>query len=227
MHGRNYFFVSEADFQALIDQDRLQEHGELKGNLYGTLRPKQGGTSPKGERMVRTATYKGAVASGLGSHLAEGGVYDHRVPITTRAPREGEVNGKNYHFVSREEFESLVADDRLKEFGERNGVFYGSAKPATGSAKGRRLKRSGTYSVRWAGQMWRAPFYPFCPAECRLTRPPIDVFPHSRRAALRNAPSHPVTLSRLSFRGRRPAGCGGSRRLQARGAPDHPCPARG
>jgi len=33
VHGRNYFFISHADFQQLLDEDRLAEHGELKGHL--------------------------------------------------------------------------------------------------------------------------------------------------------------------------------------------------
>ena len=35
---------------------------------------------------------------------------------TTRAPRAGEVNGGDYHFVSREEFEKLVAEGRFIEY---------------------------------------------------------------------------------------------------------------
>jgi guanylate kinase len=34
---------------------------------------------------------------------------------TSRAPRAGEVNGREYHFVSREEFEKLVDEGKLIE----------------------------------------------------------------------------------------------------------------
>lgn len=52
------------------------------------------------------------------------------VSATTRAPREGEVDGVNYHFMDKTEFEQLVKDDQLLEYAEFVGNYYGTpAKP--------------------------------------------------------------------------------------------------
>jgi guanylate kinase len=48
------------------------------------------------------------------------------VSATTRAPREGEVDGREYHFRSRDEFEALVAAGQMLEHAEVFGNFYGS-----------------------------------------------------------------------------------------------------
>jgi guanylate kinase len=48
------------------------------------------------------------------------------VSATTRAPREGEVNGVNYHFISRAEFEQRVSDGGFLEYAEYCGNLYGT-----------------------------------------------------------------------------------------------------
>lgn len=48
------------------------------------------------------------------------------VSATTRTPREGEVEGLHYLFMSRAEFESLVEDDGFLEWAEYSGNYYGS-----------------------------------------------------------------------------------------------------
>ncbi len=48
------------------------------------------------------------------------------VTMTTRAPRDGEVDGVDYHFVSREEFLRIRADRGLLEANEVHGNWYGS-----------------------------------------------------------------------------------------------------
>lgn len=50
------------------------------------------------------------------------------VSATTRAPREGEVNGVNYHFVSREQFEEMINNGEMIEYTCYNGNFYGTPK---------------------------------------------------------------------------------------------------
>ncbi len=49
------------------------------------------------------------------------------VSHTTRAPREGEQNGVDYHFVSLEEFNDLISRQRFVEYAEFNGSFYGTS----------------------------------------------------------------------------------------------------
>ena len=48
------------------------------------------------------------------------------VSATTRSPREGEVDGVHYHFVTQEEFQQLVAKDGLLEWATYSGNSYGT-----------------------------------------------------------------------------------------------------
>ena len=57
--------------------------------------------------------------------LKDGG-YMVSVSATTRAPRTGETNGVNYHFLSREEFEQRIAGNGLLEYAEYCGNYYGT-----------------------------------------------------------------------------------------------------
>lgn len=49
---------------------------------------------------------------------------------TTRAPRPGEENGVHYHFVSKTEFEELIAQSAFFEYAEVFGNYYGTSKLA-------------------------------------------------------------------------------------------------
>lgn len=49
------------------------------------------------------------------------------VSYTTRPPRPGEVNGVNYHFVSREEFLARLEKSEFLESAEVYGNFYGTS----------------------------------------------------------------------------------------------------
>ena len=49
------------------------------------------------------------------------------VSFTRRAPRTGEVNGKDYNFVSRETFEQMIAAATLLEHAEVFGNYYGTS----------------------------------------------------------------------------------------------------
>jgi len=50
------------------------------------------------------------------------------VSATTRAPRPGEVDGVNYHYMSREDFKRLLDDGMILEHTEYCGNFYGTLK---------------------------------------------------------------------------------------------------
>ena len=52
----------------------------------------------------------------------------YSVSATTRAPREGEVNGVSYYFISREDFEGRIAADMMLEHAEYCGNYYGTPK---------------------------------------------------------------------------------------------------
>lgn len=50
----------------------------------------------------------------------------HTVSATTRAPREGEKNGINYHFMSVSDFEDHLAHDQIVEHTQYCGNYYGT-----------------------------------------------------------------------------------------------------
>ncbi|MBQ6858840.1 MAG: guanylate kinase [Clostridia bacterium] len=50
------------------------------------------------------------------------------VSATTRAPREGEIDGKHYFFISRQEFENRIANNDFLEHAEFAGNCYGTPK---------------------------------------------------------------------------------------------------
>lgn len=52
------------------------------------------------------------------------------ISVTTRSPRPGEVHGKQYYFVSREEFQQMVDRDELLEWAEFAGNYYGTPRQA-------------------------------------------------------------------------------------------------
>ena len=53
---------------------------------------------------------------------------DFSISFTTRAPRGSEQTGKQYHFVSREEFEQMIRDDEFLEHACFDGNYYGTAR---------------------------------------------------------------------------------------------------
>ncbi|XP_075228457.1 membrane palmitoylated protein 7-like protein metro isoform X2 [Lycorma delicatula] len=53
--------------------------------------------------------------------------YRTPIPFTSRSIRPGEVNGKEYYFVSRESMEKDIAAGKFLEYGEYKGNFYGTS----------------------------------------------------------------------------------------------------
>lgn len=91
----------------------------------------------------RLFVYSGPSGVGKGTvltpYLAENPGMLLSVSMTTRAPRPGEVNGLDYFFVSREEFEQEIARGGLLEYAQYSGNYYGTprAKVEDHLAKGR------------------------------------------------------------------------------------------
>jgi guanylate kinase len=53
---------------------------------------------------------------------------DFSISYTTRPPRGQEQNGRDYFFVTREQFQAMIADERLLEWAEVFGNYYGTAR---------------------------------------------------------------------------------------------------
>ncbi len=73
------------------------------------------------------------------------------VSCTTRAPRSGEVEGREYHFLDRAQFDALVAEDAFLEWAEVHEHRYGTPRaPAlTALADGRDV----LFDIDWQGAM--------------------------------------------------------------------------
>lgn len=52
------------------------------------------------------------------------------VSVTTREPRPGEIDGQDYHFVTAEEFDRMIADGELLEWASIHGGLQRSGTPA-------------------------------------------------------------------------------------------------
>ncbi|MEY8516149.1 guanylate kinase [Lachnospiraceae bacterium 29-84] len=54
--------------------------------------------------------------------------YALSISATTRAPRPGEVHGREYFFQTEEEFKAMIADQALLEYAQYVGNYYGTPK---------------------------------------------------------------------------------------------------
>ncbi|XP_047437826.1 membrane-associated guanylate kinase, WW and PDZ domain-containing protein 1b isoform X4 [Mugil cephalus] len=71
-------------------------------------------------------------------------LYRHAVPCTTRAPREGEVPGVDYNFLSVEDFLELEKTGTLLEIGTYEGNYYGTPKPPVQPPSGKVISSGGS-----------------------------------------------------------------------------------
>lgn len=74
----------------------------------------------------------GCSGAGKGTVLAElfkkADRLSYSVSATTRTPRPGEIDGVNYHFVTRETFEDMIAKGEILEYTTYAGNYYGTPK---------------------------------------------------------------------------------------------------
>jgi len=75
------------------------------------------GPSGVGKGTVRRALFE-----------MEGHDLVYSTSMTTRLPREGEVDGEDYYFVSKEEFEQRIEDGKFLEYAKFVGNYYGTPK---------------------------------------------------------------------------------------------------
>ncbi len=73
------------------------------------------GPSGVGKGTVRKALFE-----------LEGHDLVYSISMTTRPPREGEVDGEDYYFVTKEEFLERIKNDQFLEYAEFVGNFYGT-----------------------------------------------------------------------------------------------------
>lgn len=71
------------------------------------------------------------------------------ISATTRKPRPGEEDGREYYFRSRDQFESMVAANEMLEHAEVFGNFYGTPKGPVETAM--REGRDTVFDIDWQG----------------------------------------------------------------------------
>ena len=100
--------------------------------------------------MVILSSPSGAGKSTLARRLMDWDpTLSFSVSATTRAPREGEIDGVHYYFTSRMEFADLVAKEQMLEHAEVFGNFYGS--PRAPVEKAMHDGRDTLFDVDWQG----------------------------------------------------------------------------
>ncbi len=73
------------------------------------------GPSGVGKGTVRKALFE-----------SEGHNFTYSISMTTRQPRKGEIDGEDYYFVTREEFEKRIEEGKFLEYAEFVGNYYGT-----------------------------------------------------------------------------------------------------
>ena len=70
-----------------------------------------------------SGTGKGTVCAELLSQTPE---LTYSISATTRQPRDGEVDGKNYYFLTKEAFEKMIGEGGFLEYANVYGNYYGT-----------------------------------------------------------------------------------------------------
>lgn len=72
--------------------------------------------------------FSGAGKGTVVKELVKKHEYSISISATTRNPREGEIHGREYFFLTRDEFESMIENNELIEWAEYVGNYYGTPK---------------------------------------------------------------------------------------------------
>jgi guanylate kinase len=71
------------------------------------------------------------------------------ISVTTRTPRPGEVDGKDYHFISKDQFEAMIAGGELLEWANVFGNLYGTPREPVETALDH--GRDVLFDIDWQG----------------------------------------------------------------------------
>lgn len=82
--------------------------------------------SPKGRLIILSGPSGVGKGTVLNLLLSRNPQIFPSVSATTRQPRDGEKDGVNYYFLSREEFEAKIAKGDMLEYASYNGNYYGT-----------------------------------------------------------------------------------------------------
>ena len=99
------------------------------------------------------------------------------VSFTTRPPREGEVNGREYHFVDSKTFESMLERGEFLESADVHGNRYGTSRKWIGEARAKGLDI--LLEIDWQGARQVRKAFP--DAVSIFILPPLPVLPELER----------------------------------------------
>ena len=77
-------------------------------------------------KILTISGKSGAGKTTLSDALVATGKFEETVSFTTRYPRPGEIDGKHYNFISKEDFKENKENGRVVEYTNINGDFYGT-----------------------------------------------------------------------------------------------------
>ena len=116
------------------------------------------------------------------------------VSATTRAMREGEIDGVNYHFVTKEQFEKLIENDEMLEWARYGGNYYGTPRFAVERGLAAGLDVVLEIEVKGAQQVRRR-----CPEAVSVFIMPPSFEELSNRLHGRNTESEEKIMERLDI----------------------------
>lgn len=114
------------------------------------------------------------------------------VSYTTRSPRVGEQDGVNYNFVSRDEFERMIADNELLEYAQYVNNYYGTSLKAIQDRLDAGIDVLLDIEVQGASKVRER-----CPEALLIFIVPPSLEELSRRLHKRNTDSEEVIQNRL------------------------------
>ena len=119
-------------------------------SIFGKMNEGVSGMSVRRGLLIILSSPSGAGKSTLSRRLLEWDPsISFSVSATTRAPRDGEVDGRHYHFMTKEAFQTDAANGDMLEHAEVFGNFYGSPKRPVEAAI--RDGRDVLFDIDWQG----------------------------------------------------------------------------
>ena len=105
--------------------------------------------SSKGGKMIILSSPSGAGKTTLVKKLSKEKKYKISVSHTTREPRPNEINGEDYFFVSKENFQNLVKENAFLEYANVFRNMYGSTKEEV--FKNLEMGHNVLFDIDWQG----------------------------------------------------------------------------
>ena len=111
----------------------MKDKEMLKGTLYIVSGPSGSGKTSLVKAMADPndpfiASLLDEEKKEILTQISDSNMMQKAITHTTRDIRGGEVDGIDYHFVSKEDFKNMIADDGFLEYAEVFDKFYGTSK---------------------------------------------------------------------------------------------------